>query len=866
MQKELKLIVIALCFPFVAYAQKPVTTEEVKDASADDDAAFTFTEAQLGEDDDMSQNVSIISSNQNIYASQAGYLFSPVRFRFRAYNQKYNEVFINGAPMNDLESGQFRFSLVGGLNQQTRNVENALPFEANNFTMSAMGGSNNYDFRPSHMATGHRITLTGANRNYTVRGMYTYNSGMMENGWSFSANATVRWASRGYIEGTFYNSFSYFFGAEKMINYKHSISFVTWGNPTERGSQGAATDEMYWLANSNYYNPYWGYQNGRKRNSRIVTDFAPSALLTWDWNISSKANLVTTLTGRYSMYKGTKLNYNNGENPAPDYWKNMPSNYFDPWYENDIYNTRSAYDDFYRARDYMMSGKEARQIDWDRLYYANRMGNLEGRDAMYFVEAKHINNLNLSLASSLRTELNNDMTLNLGIQLATNKGMHYKTMEDLLGANQYHNVNTYAIGNYSSDDPRIQYDLNNPNASIKVGDTFDYNYNMLVNKGQAWTTLRYTKGRLAAFVAGRIGGVTIQRDGKMRNGIAESLGLSSYGKSEKAKFLDGGGKAGITLYAGNGNTFFVGGGYEMRAPQPQAAFTAPEVNNDFVANLKNEKIISGEVGYQLSTSFLKANINGYYSRLKDVTEWQNFFYDDINSFSYVSMTGINKDFYGVEWGLNFKVTESFNIKAIGTYSEAKNTNNSRVRYMNSTEGKYYEETVLNKNMRESGTPLSVYSLVLSYHAKGWFIDLNGNYYDRIYLSYSPSFRYESTLKKRQDAAKLRNLPQEEVIDADGNVLASALEQTKGKGGFMLDLSIGKSIRLKTGSLSINLSLSNLLNNTKIVTGGYEQGRSNYSYNENTGKISTSRIYKFDRNPKKYYALGINGMLNIAYKF
>ena len=110
MQKELKLIVIALCFPFVAYAQKPVTTEEVKDASADDDAAFTFTEAQLGEDDDMSQNVSIISSNQNIYASQAGYLFSPVRFRFRAYNQKYNEVFINGAPMNDLESGQFRFS------------------------------------------------------------------------------------------------------------------------------------------------------------------------------------------------------------------------------------------------------------------------------------------------------------------------------------------------------------------------------------------------------------------------------------------------------------------------------------------------------------------------------------------------------------------------------------------------------------------------------------------------------------------------------------------------------------------------------------------------------------------------------------
>lgn len=29
------------------------------------------------------------------------------------------------------------------------------------------------------------------------------------------------------------------------------------------------------------------------------------------------------------MYKSTKLNYNNAENPQPDYWKNMPSaNYY----------------------------------------------------------------------------------------------------------------------------------------------------------------------------------------------------------------------------------------------------------------------------------------------------------------------------------------------------------------------------------------------------------------------------------------------------------------------------------------------------------------------------------------------------------
>ena len=97
---------MTLCCSSLAYAQTPDTPEEQK-ASSLTESAFTFTEAQLGEDDDMSQNVTILNSSTNIYASQVGYQFSPVRFRYRAFNQKYNDVYINGAPMNDMERGQF---------------------------------------------------------------------------------------------------------------------------------------------------------------------------------------------------------------------------------------------------------------------------------------------------------------------------------------------------------------------------------------------------------------------------------------------------------------------------------------------------------------------------------------------------------------------------------------------------------------------------------------------------------------------------------------------------------------------------------------------------------------------------------------
>ena len=859
MKKKLKIAVIALCYAPFALAQTTDTGQtEEQTASQTSEAAFTFTESQLGEDDDMSQNVTIISSRNNMYASQVGYLFSPVRFRYRAFNQKYNEIYINGAPMNDMESGQFRFALVGGLNQQTRGVENALPFENNNFAMSAMGGSNNYNFRPTSLAQGQRITLTGANRNYLVRAMYTYNSGILASGWAFSANVTYRWANEGYVEGTFYNSLSYFLGAEKIINDNHRLSVVTWGNPTERATQGAGTDETYWLANDRYYNPYWGYQQGKKRSSRVVTDFSPTLLSTWDWLINDKTRLTTTLTGRYGMYSRTKLDYNNADNPHPDYWKNMPSSYFDVWDENDHANrTNQAIADFERARIFFSGAKANRQINFDQLYFANHQASMTGQDAIYYIERNHQDNLTVTLASALRMEMSRFAALNMGINMSTNKNMHYVTMDDMLGASSFHNINTYALGTYAADDPRVQYDMNNPNGFVGKGDRFAFDFNILVDKANFWTTYKYDKGNLHSFVSGRVGGTQMARDGKMRNGMAAD---NSYGKSRTAHFLDGGGKAGMSYTLGLGNSVSLGVGYEWRAPQARTAFVSPQVNNDFVLDLKNEKVFSAEVGYQLRTSWLKANINAYYSSVKDETEWQNFYYDDINSFSYVSMTGINKAFYGVEWGLTVPITSAISLKAIGTISEAKYTNDAQVWYMSSTTGTYNDnnnhkpEKVLCKDMRESGTPLTAASVILSYHKGGWFIDLNCNYYDRIYLSYSPSFRYESTLKNRQNAGEM-------VFDNDGNVLASALKQQEGHGGFMLDASIGRSLRLRHGrQMSINLSLTNLLNNQKIVTGGYEQSRSDYTASGNI------RAYRFSLNPKKFYAYGINGMLNIAYKF
>jgi len=411
MEKKLKIAVIALCFAPALMAQEAdslaidVQTEQ----------AFTFTEAQLGEDDDVTQNVTIVSSNRNVYASEVGYRFSPARFKYRGFGSKYNDIHINGNPVNDAERGEFRYSFVGGLNNQTRSQESALPFEDNMFSMSGMGGSNNYNFRPSSFATGQRASVAGANRNYNTRVMYTYNTGVMENGWALTGSLTYRWGSGiGFVEGTSYNSLSYFFGAEKLINEQHSLSLVTWGNPTERGTQAASTDEMYWIANDRLYNSVWGYQDGEKRNSRIVKDFAPSALLTWDWKVDTETKLTTSLLGKYAMYSSSRLNYNNSSNPAPDYYSGMPSYYFDVYAPFDGDRNETALANWQAAYDHLSASEENRQINWDRLYYANSLMAAEGQDAMYYLQRAHDDQLLFSLSSKIERQL----TTNSCIQMS----------------------------------------------------------------------------------------------------------------------------------------------------------------------------------------------------------------------------------------------------------------------------------------------------------------------------------------------------------------------------------------------------------------------------------------------------------------
>ena len=65
------------------------------------ESAYTLAESQLGQNADMPQGVTMVNSNKNVFASEVSYRFAPTHLRYRAYNPMYNEVYINGVPMNN---------------------------------------------------------------------------------------------------------------------------------------------------------------------------------------------------------------------------------------------------------------------------------------------------------------------------------------------------------------------------------------------------------------------------------------------------------------------------------------------------------------------------------------------------------------------------------------------------------------------------------------------------------------------------------------------------------------------------------------------------------------------------------------------
>ena len=163
------------------------------------------------EDDGLTDNISgLLQASRDVFLSAAAFDFSATFFRPRGLDNANGKVLINGIEMNKQFNGRPQWGNWGGVNDVQRNQEFTMGMSANDYNFGDLAGTNNIVMRASKYRKGGRISYASANRSYTGRVMASYSSGLVKNGWSYSVLASRRYGDEGFVDGTLYDSNSFF--------------------------------------------------------------------------------------------------------------------------------------------------------------------------------------------------------------------------------------------------------------------------------------------------------------------------------------------------------------------------------------------------------------------------------------------------------------------------------------------------------------------------------------------------------------------------------------------------------------------------------------------------------------------------------
>lgn len=842
----MKNIILAflVLFTFVGYAQEDEKKafDEAREGMAQGEDIFDM---EGFEQTDFSIST-IFTGTDDIFNQNAGYVFGPARFQNRGLASGYTKNYINGINVNTLDRGTGAWFIWSGLNDATRNKESQNSTQFNRYSFANIGGSFNINTRASSFAPNTKITYSSSNRAYTNRLMFLYSTGMMDNGWAFTVSGTRRWAEEGYqsflteplgldhTEGTSYDSWSYFLSVEKKFNEQHSLNFTAMGAPSKRGGRTGVVQEIYDVTGNNYHNTAWGYQDGEVRNSKMTTSHQPMFILNHYWDFSKETQLNTAISYSTGLYQKTAFNWRIAFDPRPYYYRNWPY-YFLGGKTPDV---PEQIEQNYQANP------ELAQVQWDAIYQVNydvkpdENGKKRGAFAL---EGRNTWKDEFAANTVFNTE-RGDWKINAGLQARYLRANSYNTLEDLLGADYWVDIDAFAEREFTSTSPEIQNDLNKEaNRKIFKGDKYGHDYDANIVRAEAWSQAQYKifKGLDLTF-GGQFAQVEMWRDGHTKKGLFPT---NSYGESAHQNFTEFMLKGGAFYKLSGQHQFELNASYGQQAPIFANVFVSPRKHNGVAPNPMEVKILSSDASYHVSLPKFKGRVTGYFSQSADEVSIRSAYYDDKKTFTNFVVSGINTIHYGVELGMEYTLMDGLKINAIASHGVHEYTDDQKMVVFKDAEfSPLHVDNVLMDGAKVSNGPQTVGSIGLKYFSYDiGFASLAVNYFDNAYISASPFRKQESFINSITNS----------------ELKAAYMHQQKLDKAFTVDASIGKFFNLGHGyKLNVSLNASNILNNTEFATGGYEQYRVPGNSDNKTEKFGS----------KYFYYQGFNYFLNIGLRF
>lgn len=834
--------------------------------------------------------VGLLQSSQDVFNRIASFDLGFYWFRPRGIDGRTSENMMNGVSMVKSDNGNVDFSNWGGLNEIVRYPEISANHSPSEYAFGGASGVIYKNTKASEYRKGFQAVYSITNRNYRQRVSLRYTSGMSKSGWAFTLMGAKRWAEEGIQEGTFYDAYGTYLGIEKKFNNNHTITFNAFASPFRRSTSSPNTQEVYDYRGV-HYNSYWGWQDGEKRNERVRQGFQPVLMLQDFWKINKKSNLWTSVSYQFGKDKGSRLDWQNAPNPSPTYYRNLPSYIAslnpavltaDP---NNLGSLSGAYDAYQSAVNLWQSGDPSlTQINWNRLYAKNMEQapvtnyGVTGKRAIYF----QVNDVSDDKIWNAATHYTYNFTdksrfiLNLSYQ--NYKSDLYREVKDLLGADFAYNRDPFAATNNPGTSGL--FNEGEENVAKKVGDKIGYNYTFRRQEVKVNPGYKFSQGAFDVFVSGMFGYSSSNREGHFKH----YLYADSNTKGADKNFWNYGLKGQI-IYKINGRNFLVyNGAYFSQAPFLEDIFINPRLNSSVAPNLKNTIINANDLSYVVNTPFYKIRASVFLVDTQNETSVQRFFADGIqltdlgdtsgstdsntggqyvqSAFVTQVMSNVEKRNLGAEIGMDIKILPTLSFQGAASYGQYTYRNNPNVYFASDNIGIFsnglpYTEfgKAYIKNYKQGGTPQTALSAGLRYSSpKYWWIGANWNFLDNNYLDPSALIRSESFVQNGNSGTPYYN------IDEAG--LREILRQRKLPSAHFFNANVGKSWLFGKYYLLISASVNNIFDNTKYITGGFEQSR--YVKYDSFGE-------DFDRSqtlfsPKYWYTQGRSYFVNLQVRF
>lgn len=751
--------------------------------------AFSKVDAKSIQEDLASRDLVLaLNTTPGVYATNKGGGDGDASITIRGFSQNNVAVMIDGVPVNDMENGEVYWSNWMGLDAITRNMQVQRGLGASKLALPSVGGTINILTQGIRDRSELSVKQEFAN-NAFYRTSLSFNSGRLPGGWGISLAGSYRQGA-GWVDGNDVQGGFYYAKVEKMFKQgKHLISVSAFGAPQQHGQRfsqqpvvaydtafgekiGIDLDEAVWTDSTKTkyryqftergyrFNPTWGNLDRRtfvRNDANQIVDTISSGT-TERFNTSKNVYHKPQVIARYSFQPNDKFFL------SATFYASIGKGGGTQL----IPATNALYDSTGQLKMQQIWDENARDPFGESRRYIRRSTN---------------NHYWYGGLVTANYKLPKGFDLSGGLDFRSYKGEHYQEVFDLLGGD-YTIIATSANQNGQKRD------------TLGVGDKlgrFDYGF---VNWGGGFVQAEWSNKMISAFVNVSAAGTFYQKEDRfakkslkidgdivaketigfydvayyngtdlvvaaqnavvtqsgdttfVKNGsqpIQQIVGAKAYNNSaseavysrtDLIKLPSATIKAGVNVNINDQHSVFVNGGYLYKAPFYN--FLIPLRGLNITTGIKNEEIVSAEVGYLYRSRWVSATVNGYY------TEWLNkpfttTFTDPSNTDDreLVYVPGIKARHVGGE--IDFAVRPHKMVTIEGLFSYGDWTWNSDVKFRWVFESG--ADTVLAFNPKGvhvgGAAQMQVGGMIRIEPIKGLYIKPRITYFDKFYADFNP---------------------------------------------------------------------------------------------------------------------------------